>query len=185
MAQTKKKKCRHCKRLFSSDPRNLKRQKYCPRPECRKASKAKSQKRWLEKPENRHYFRGPEHVRRVQEWRKKNPGYWKRKKPPSGKSALQDSLNQENHEISNRYVDVALQDVLKSQGPVLIGLIAGFTGITLQDDIAESIRRMRQLGQDIINHSKGGGNDLKTSYLPQPRSPDAGTVQLGGPSPGS
>jgi len=34
----------------------------------------------VEKPENWNYFRDPEHLKRVQEWRKRNPGYWKRKK---------------------------------------------------------------------------------------------------------
>jgi len=127
----------------------------------------------------------PEHVRRVQQWRKKNPGYWKRKKPPETKSALQDPLKLKNTEISRRYADIALQDSLTSQDPVFIGLIATFTGISLQDDIAGSIRHMRQLGQDIINHSKGGENDLKTSHLPESRSSDAGTVQLGGSASGS
>ena len=146
MAQIKKKKCSHCKRLFYPDPRNSKRQKYCSKPECRKTSKAASQKRWLEKPENRNYFQGPEHVRRVQQWRKKNPGYWKRKKTPP---ALQDSSKLKNDEISAGYVDVALQDVLNSQPAVLIGLIANFTGIALQDEIAKSIRSMQELGQDV------------------------------------
>ena len=42
--------------------------------------KEASQKRWLRKPENQNYFRGPENVRRVQEWRIANPGYSCRKK---------------------------------------------------------------------------------------------------------
>ena len=185
MIPIKKKKCRHCRLLFLPNPRNAKRQKYCHKPECRKASKANSQKRWVEKPENRNYFRDPEHVKRVQEWRKKNPGYWKRKKPPKDNHALQDSLNEKNNEISAGYIDIALQDVLNSQPAVLIGLIANFTGIALQDDIAKSIRRMRQLGQDIINHSKGGKNDLKTLDPPGTRSSDAYAIQLGGPPSGS
>ncbi len=66
MAENKRKKCCNCKELFIPDPRNAKRQKYCHKPECRKASKAASQKRWLQKPENRDYFSGPENVKRVQ-----------------------------------------------------------------------------------------------------------------------
>ena len=50
------------------------------KPGCRKASKADSQRRWLQKPENRDYFRGPEHVQRVQRWREAHPGYWRRAK---------------------------------------------------------------------------------------------------------
>ena len=62
MAKIKSKKCRDCGKLFKPDPRNVKNQWYCHRQECRKASKAASQKRWLQKPENRNYFRGPDNV---------------------------------------------------------------------------------------------------------------------------
>jgi hypothetical protein len=34
------------------------------------ASKLASQHRWLQKPENQDYFSGPQHVSRVQAWRK-------------------------------------------------------------------------------------------------------------------
>ena len=66
MPGIKRKKCRHCKSLFIADPRNRNRQKYCRLPECRKASKAASQRKWLAKPENRDYFKGPYQVQRVQ-----------------------------------------------------------------------------------------------------------------------
>ena len=95
MKRIEKEKCRHCRRLFVPDPRNRDRQKYCSSPPCRKASKSASQKKWLRKPGNRDYFKGPENVERVREWRKKNPGYWKRSKP---KIALQDPLNGQDAE---------------------------------------------------------------------------------------
>ena len=60
MGFIKKKKCKNCKTLFIPDTRNANRQKYCSEPECRKVGKKASQKRWLTKPENREYFRGPE-----------------------------------------------------------------------------------------------------------------------------
>lgn len=60
MESFQRKKCCHCKELFRPDPRNAKRQEYCRKPECRKASKVASQRRWLSKPENRDYFRSPE-----------------------------------------------------------------------------------------------------------------------------
>lgn len=43
----RKRKCKHCHSLFLPDPRNVKRQQYCSKPECRKASKAQSQRNWL------------------------------------------------------------------------------------------------------------------------------------------
>ena len=78
MARRYRRKCRHCKRFFIPDPRNLKRQQYCSEPPCRGASKAASQRRWLSKPENRDVFKGPIHVARVQAWRRAHPGYWRR-----------------------------------------------------------------------------------------------------------
>ena len=60
MAGIKRKKCCNCKDLFIPDPRNAKRQQYCRKPDCRKDSKAASQRRWLAKPKNQNYFSGPE-----------------------------------------------------------------------------------------------------------------------------
>ena len=77
--RVRKRKCRNCGEFFQPDYRNVDRQKYCPKKECKKAGKAASQKRWLAKPKNRDYFKGKENVRRVQLWREDHPGYAKRK----------------------------------------------------------------------------------------------------------
>ena len=62
--------------FFAPEGRNAFHQSYCSKPECRRASKAASQRRWLAKPANRNYFRDQENVRRVQEWRQAHPtGY--------------------------------------------------------------------------------------------------------------
>jgi len=181
MAQkTKRQKCRHCGVLFRPDPRSSGRQKYCSRTACRKASKAASQQRWLQKPGNRDYFHGPDHVQRVQRWRKAHPAYWR---PKSGNRphALQDPLMREvseNTDHRGNFVPVALQDSLFSQSAVLIGLIAQFTGSALQDDITMAARRMQQLGNDIFNPYKGGRHGNQTPDLPAayPQSPQ--TVPL-------
>ena len=65
MSTRTRRKCRHCGQLFRPDPRNVRHQRYCSAPACRRASKAASQRRWLAKAANRDYFRGPEHVARV------------------------------------------------------------------------------------------------------------------------
>jgi len=83
--------CLSCKRLFIPDPRSRHRQLFCSDPACKKLSKALSQIYWHAKPENRNYWRGPENVRRVQEWRKTHPQYWRRKKA-KGQVALQDDM---------------------------------------------------------------------------------------------
>ena len=126
---TRRRKCKHCKKLFYPDPRNRTRQKYCSEPECREASKKASRRRWLQKPKNRDYFRGPENVIRVQQWRNENPRYWV--KPPSNKNALQDSLS--GNPVKNQSVRPvlnpdALQEILIEQHTVLFGLIAHLTG---------------------------------------------------------
>ena len=171
MPGIKRKKCRHCQVLFIPDPRNRDRQHFCRKPDCRKASKADSQKRWLDKPDNRDYFHGPEHVQRVQRWRKDNPGYW-RPKPRSSLDALQDPLNQQPTEktVDNaNFANRTLQDLLTRQASVLIGIIAQLTGYALQDDIAMAARRMQQFGDDILNpQCEGGRHGIQTAHLPRP-----------------
>lgn len=192
-------KCKHCHEHFLPDYRNAKRQKYCGKPECRKASKAASQESWLNKPENKDYFKGPQAVERVRRWRDYNPGYSRRKEPEdalqdpltvktteeqadveqfmvpqqeplnveitkeqadapkranSSIQPLQDPLNAETtEEQSNarQFTESALQDLCVAQNPVLVGLIAHFTGSALQGDIASVIQSMQQLGSDILN----------------------------------
>ncbi len=166
MGLIKKKKCRNCRRLFMPDYRNRERQKYCNKPECKRDSKAASQEKWLSKPENKNYFRGAEHVQRVQDWRQANPGYSKRNRPKS-KNTLQDSLKPqvvENKTNNNHFTNIALQDSLAVQPAVIIGLIAQITGSTLQDNIAETLLHMQQLGQDVLAckpYNKGGKYDCK------------------------
>ncbi len=164
MGTIKRTKCPNCGCLFIPDYRNRGRQNYCRKPECRKASKAASQKKWSEKQENQNYFSGPMNVKRVQEWRKKNPDYSKRLKKPI---ALQDRLNTQlvvNTEEKSQFANDALQDCLKGQHPVIIGLISNFIGSALQDDIAETLLRMQQSGQDILYSqpiTTGGKYDCK------------------------
>ena len=167
MGAIKRKKCCHCRQLFLPDPRNAKRQRYCSKPECRKASKASSQRQWLQKEQNRNYFSGPENVKRVQQWRKEKPGYWRRK-PKIIPDALQDPLDQQLSESNDNnpgFASDALQDFLIAQPAVFIGLISQLTGCALQDDIALAVRRMQQLGTDILNpQPKGGRHGSKTSH---------------------
>jgi hypothetical protein len=192
MTGIKRKKCCNCKELFIPDPRNAKRQKYCHKPECRKASKAASQKRWLAKPENQGYFSGPENVKRVQLWREANPGYW-RGKGKNNKDALKDPLKPqpiENNSDKVEFARDALQDFLIAQSPVLLGLIANFTGNALQDNMVMTLQRLQKLGQDIVTnltHSKGGhyGTQGPHRCRPDPKSPQALQLDRSPLGPGS
>ncbi len=193
MKRIKKKKCRHCRQLFVPDPRNHGRQDYCRKQACRKASKSASQKKWLGKPENKDYFKGPENVERVQAWRKKNPGYWKR---PRFRIALQDPLivqHAENKEYNDQIHATALQDLLLAQSPVIIGLISNFIGSPLQDDIANTLLAMQKSGQDILRvtfrlclqpQKQGGTSDYQNPHFKTPYPKSAQKLQLGRSSAG-
>jgi hypothetical protein len=146
-----RRKCKCCRKLFRPDPRNRRHQYYCSAPTCRAASKAASQARWLAKPENQSYFRGPVHIARVQGWRSRHPGYWR--KGRRGGIALQDVSTAQPIgppiETAN-LVRSPLQDVLLAQPAVLIGLIAHLVGTPLQDDIVRTAGRLLRLGNDIL-----------------------------------
>jgi hypothetical protein len=149
MAKTRRCKCLACADIFTVDVRNRGRQKYCQKKTCRAAGKAARQRRWLDKSANQNYFCGPEHVQRVREWRAVHPGYWRSHRRKS-RVALQDALVAQASESFENMNRSALQDALRSQGPVLIGLIAHLSDSALQDDIAVTSRRLLQLGQDIL-----------------------------------
>ena len=150
MANKVQSKCLCCGEIFTVDVRNRGRQKYCPKRACRAAGKAARQRRWLGKPENRDYFSGPEHVQRVRVWRVEHPGYWRAHRR-GRRVALQDALALQVIESPKDLARRALQDALRSQGPVLIGLIAHLSDSALQDDIASTTRRLLELGQDILS----------------------------------
>jgi len=151
MAKGIRRKCPHCKSLFKPDARNRRHQRYCSAAGCRVASKAASQVRWLAKPENQQYFRGPVHVSRVQAWRRCHPGY--ARKAEIGRVPLQDLCRAQSSESTTENGKIAsspLQEIIAAQPAVLIGLIAHFVGGPLQEDIAPAARRLLQLGQDIL-----------------------------------
>lgn len=161
MANQVQSKCLCCGDKFTVDVRNRGRQKYCAKKPCRAVGKAARQRRWLGKPENRDYFRGPVHVERVRVWRADHPGYWRTRGRDPG-VALQDALIQQVVEPTDKIEDpsvLALQDALQAQGPVLIGLIAHLSDSTLQDDIASTARGLLQLGQDILARKVRDGGE--------------------------
>ncbi len=170
-----RRKCRHCLKLFKLDPRNAAKQKYCSKPECRRASKIASQKKWLAKPENQNYFRGSDNVQRVQEWRKGNPGYWRKSRADT--APLQDDLiskTMEQRGDTENLAVHALQDLLSAYQTVLLGFLAHFTGFTLQDDIVNFGRRLQQLGQNILTEPstcRGGHHDNQQTSHPARHGP--------------
>jgi len=154
MARGHRRKCKCCLKLFRPDPRNHRHQNYCCAPVCRAASKAASQARWLAKPENEGYFRGPVNVR-VQAWRSRHPQYWRRGRVVG--TALQDLSMEQPMGSATEKANAAcspLRQILAAQPAVLIGLIAHIVGTPLQtplqDDIVRTADCLVRLGQGIL-----------------------------------
>ena len=113
VTKTRRRRCLCCRQLFARDPRLGHRQKYCSVPKCRAASKQSSQRRWLRKPENHGYFRGEQHVDRVQAWRMQNPGYWR--KPVVIGEPLQETIMVQTDDLNEKSGSLALQDARRAQ----------------------------------------------------------------------
>ncbi len=170
MAKSGQRKCLNCGDIFDPDCRNVGRQHYCSKPECRRASKAAAQAAWLAKPQNSDYFSGPTQVARVQAWRAANPGYGRARRKVS--AALQDTLPAQVIDSIDETPDrgeipkiPALQDALPPLESMLTGLIAHVFGFALQDDIDMIKARLVQLGSDITYRSHHH-EDRQTSAVP-------------------
>ena len=157
MKGSAKRKCLCCGEFYAPDHRNLRHQRYCPKPACRKESKAQSQRRWQQRSENQNYFRSPENCERVKDWRKRNPGYWRKKK-----SATQGPLQEvfrtqpaQNEELTSKRVPDALQDLFSMQPAVVVGLISMMTGSALQEDIVSTVGVLVRKGRDILGMNPG------------------------------
>jgi hypothetical protein len=185
MAKAGQRKCVSCGEFFFPDHRKGERQRYCCAVDCRRASKAASQAAWLARPPNNDYFSGPVHVARVRAWRTAHPGYSRgRARPPR---ALQDLWTPQvldaveecanRAEPAERPAVVALQDLLIAESPLLAGLVAHLFQPALQDDMANTTRRLVQLGRDVINGRCGEGHQTVTST--RAAAPGAAPVQLG------
>ena len=142
-----RRKCLCCQEFYLPDHRNLRHQRYCSKPACRKESQAQSQRRWLQRPENQNYFRGPENSQRVKDWRKRHPGYWRKKTPVH--VALQEDCQEQlppNEGVNSEKRSAALQEVFMMQPAVVVGLISMMTGHSLQENIVATARVLLRKG---------------------------------------
>ena len=159
MSTTGLRRCCHCGSWFKPNPRNAYHQRFCVKTECRAASRLASRQKWCLK--NPSYFRGEHHVRRVQDWRREHPGYWKRRgaqRGPETGGALQDvfptqpideQLVTALRDRLSEEISRPLQDVLTAQQHALVGLTSMITGDALQDDIARVLTTCYERGQRI------------------------------------
>jgi hypothetical protein len=162
-------KCLHCREFFVPCSNNRRTQRYCSKAECRKASKLAAQAKWLNKPQNRCYFRGPENVERVRRWREHHPCYWRKKRPPPT-DALQDlapielsqiepvTLNEVGLIAGDLMINEplrpppagALQDLASVQVPLLAGVVSLLVGDALQDRFAVFARQLVDRGRRVL-----------------------------------
>ena len=197
LRKRRRRKCLFCNELFVPDPRNASRQKVCSCKDCQAQRKRASQEAWLAKKANQDYFSGAANVARVQAWRKRNPGYWRRQGVSRGDRTLQDASSPQvpdNRPLKAPLSCPTLQDALPSQTPLLVGLISKFTGCTLQDDIVESVRQLIDQGTAILGSGSGMGersnqsnqtNENQTLNPPSTRTPAPSPLELDRPPPGS
>ena len=122
--------CLNCKQPFVPNWRNRKRQRFCQKPECRKASKTLSQQIWV--ANNPDHFRKSKGRGRVRQWRATPPDGGKRSQVQSQAAPLQD----------------VVQDSV-SRNPLIYGLIADLYGCALQDFVEEKIRSLIMKGVKI------------------------------------
>ncbi len=169
MRSPSSRKCCHCREHFVPSLNNRRSQRYCSKALCRKASKAAAQAKWVTKAENRDYFRGVENVERVRQWRRRHPGYW-RKKNAEPELGLQDLAPNEvvgreavrvQKPTLSRGVDlvsehlpaqkeVALQDLAGVQVPLLAGVVSLLIGDALQDRFALFARELVDRGKRVL-----------------------------------
>jgi hypothetical protein len=184
-----KRTCQHCQTFFDPPPRSAGRQRDGSQPKCHQASKAARQRRGLQQPANRAYCTGPTQVERVRQWRTAHPGYWR---PPGSRAphAFQDAFTPQEtqkQQFDDGWTPQAFQDAFFRHPPVLVGLIAPLTGLSFQEDIAPTARRLQQWGRAILYgapHLTEGIQEAQTPSLigQTPHRPPP--VQLGGSAPG-
>jgi hypothetical protein len=153
----KRRKCLNCKELFLPNYRCRERQRFCSTPGCQKAAKQASQKAWLQKPENQNHFRDPDHASRVRQWQKEHPGYWKNT-TRARRRTLQDACSPQPPDTQAPAPNPTartLQDLCSMQTPLFVGLISMLADCTLQENIAQTTRRLITKGYDILGMVPG------------------------------
>ena len=184
MKRKRRRACHHCGLGFVPKPHNHKKQHYCSASECQAMSKRVSQARWRKK--NPDYNRGPVAVRRVQQWRSQNPGYWRPKKAPLEKTPLQNNYSTQAVDEQSDNADLeenALRENCITQLPLILGLMSTLSGFTLQEDIDRFGRQLHKKGRQILGNrpvdainQKLNQNHEKTHSRSKTAAPRAGPL---------
>ena len=146
----RKRKCEICGEKFSPDKYNYYHQKCCSNPNCQKSSNRLGSKRYRRKKRHDSAFRKAE-AKRVQKWRKKNPGY--RKKKSNSKKTQKNSEN--NYVLrdfgrgENGIQNKMLRDFALFQMRCIQGLIVNLSG-GLRDDIGSLMNSYYDKGKALF-----------------------------------
>ena len=189
MRHTKQRKCLACGKMYLPDVRIGSKQQYCSSPPCQKESHRVSQARWFRKPENRTYYQGAHHVDRVQAWQKEHPDWRKHRR--KRKNGLHDVMKLQHADAVDitKGESAGLHDLILSQPPVVLGLVASLTGwgTGLHDEIEMTLRKMHAHGQAILGmrpgmQSKGRVHHegSQASIMCAATAASAAAIQLGG-----
>jgi hypothetical protein len=151
MSTQARRRCLHCLHPFVPDYRNTYHQRFCSDHECRRASKRASQQRWLAKPQNRNYFREPDNVARVREWRLTHPGYWRTNWHRCASSQPPELPSVPPAEATVTLPPTrTLQEFCRSKSSVLARLVSRLSRCALQDDIAHCAAQVLSEAQCIL-----------------------------------
>lgn len=106
----------------------------------------RARKRW--RRDNPDHFKGLANLVRVQDWRKENRGYWRRR-TRVGQYMLRGPLGDAARQC-------ALQHVIDTHFSLVVGLVSRLSGSALQHEIANEMRRLMLLGHGIITQTATG-----------------------------
>lgn len=132
----------HCGTKFEVNPRIGHKHRHCAARECRAAAKRSSQKRWLSKPENVGYFRGPANALRARLWRAANP-----RRRSRTQRAAERLLSRE---LQASLKACGVQDMNDRQLALLLGVFSVLARSRAQESIAGRIRELMLAGYAVL-----------------------------------
>ncbi|MBX3738971.1 MAG: hypothetical protein KF715_19920 [Candidatus Didemnitutus sp.] len=139
--------CLHCGAKFDVNPRIGRKHRFCSASECRAAAKRRSQGRWLSKPENAGYFKGPSNALRSRLWRAANPRRRRRKDGSRLRlfgGGLQRTLR-----------SAGAQEMNERQLALFLGLVSILARSGEQESIAAKIREIMLAGEAVLRCAGG------------------------------
>ena len=155
----KERRCKNCHTFFVPDKYNHHKQEYCGESECRKVAAREKRAKYRQKKKWDLEFRANE-VKRVQQWRLKNPGYSQRKSKiddvrptPAGSRNQTLVLTSTSPEVDE------LRDLVIRQELILVGMASQFVG-AVPENIEAFILNCCNAGRHFTGNSEFGSNLL-------------------------